>query len=597
MEDKMEDEKNCHNGKLIDKMKEAERLQDDPLYSHEDYKLQLPLDEKHGNQEAQGGFDEALEHAGSWDRYQKWVFFIAYASQIFCGMHAVSAAFLGATPDHWCQVPGLPEETDEDPSLLRNFTIPWSPDDGYSRCEYYDIKDYNRTLAEFKQNKLEVRPQDTRRCSSWVFDDSEFPSTLVSDFSLVCGRLWLKAAVQASYMSGLLIGSLTMGQLSDRYGRRTMTMISTSLAIIVGTLASFANSFPFFLLLRFFLAFLNAGPMVICFVLVMELVKPGVRTFTGMMYAFFFGSGITILPGIAYFIRDWRHLQLAISLLNGILFSYYWLLPESPRWLASQGRTEEALTIMKKIAKTNKRNLPPDSHMVKLMTTINIKLKVGDDDNERPRGCCSGVIKMFSRQIDLIRTPVMRRRCVIGFYVWFVSASAYYGLIFSGGNIRANLFLMIFVSGIVEIPSVFVSIFIMNRIGRRLTMIGLFIATATCCLLILAVPKELVYVNFCLVNLGKFFTTAVFALCFLYTSELVPTVVRNIAVGTSSMFARVGCIITPFVVELLGEIHYALPSTLFGILSIIAASFTLLLPETSNKKLTETVEEVEEMGK
>ncbi|XP_068248927.1 organic cation transporter protein-like [Palaemon carinicauda] len=593
----MEDPKSP-NEKEKDRLKEAGLPEEKgPLYSKEDYMIKVPLDEKHGGQDEPGGFDEALELAGSWDRYQKWVFFIAYASQIFCGMHAVSAAFLGATPEHWCRVPGLPEETVEDSKLLRNLTIPWSPDEGYSKCEYYDIKDYNQTLGEFKQNRLNVSDREIHRCSSWVFDDTEFQSTLVSDFSLVCGKLWLKAAVQASYMSGLLIGSLAMGQLSDRFGRRTITLISTFSAIAVGIIASFANSFPFFLLLRFILAFANAGPMVICFVLVMELVKPGVRTFTGMMYAFFFGSGITILPGIAYFIRDWRHLQLAISLLNGILMSYYWILPESPRWLASQGRTAEALTILKTIAKVNRRTLPPDHTMVTLMTGSNIKLKVGEDTEKQGGGICSGVIKMFSRQIDLIRTPVMRRRCIIGFYIWFVSASAYYGLIFSGGNIRANLFLMIFVSGIVEIPSVFISIFIMNRVGRRLTMIGLFMATSACCLLILAVPKEHVYVNFCLVNLGKFFTTAVFALCFLYTSELVPTVVRNIAVGTSSMFARVGCIITPFVVELLGEIHFALPSTLFGILSLIAATFTLLLPETNNKKLMETIEEVEEMDK
>lgn len=64
-------------------------------------------------------------------------------------------------------------------------------------------------------------------------------------------------------------------------------------------------------------------------------------------------------------------------------------------------------------------------------------------------------------------------------------------------------------------------------------------------------PPDKIYINFFLVNLGKFFDTAVFQQCYIYTSELMPTSVRNIAVGTSSMFARIGCVLTPYVIELL----------------------------------------------
>lgn len=46
-----------------------------------------------------------------------------------------------------------------------------------------------------------------------------------------------------------------------------------------------------------------------------------------------------------------------------------------------------------------------------------------------------------------------------------------------------------------------------------------------------------------------------------------------------------------------GDVHYAFPSTLFGILSVMAGLLTLLLPETNKKPLPETVDEVEAMGK
>lgn len=66
-----------------------------------------------------------------------------------------------------------------------------------------------------------------------------------------------------------------------------------------------------------------------------------------------------------------------------------------------------------------------------------------------------------------------------------------------------------------------------------------------------SLPADQIYVNFFLVSFGKFFTTAVFQLQYLYTGELMPTKVRNIAVGSSSMMARIGCIITPYIITLL----------------------------------------------
>ncbi|XP_069995090.1 organic cation transporter protein [Penaeus vannamei] len=564
-----------------------------------------------------GDFDEALELCGSWGLWQKLVFFITDFSQVFCAIHAVSSAFLSATPEHWCRVPGVNAETTEQVSLLKNISIPWDEEEGFSKCTYYD---HNYTALASHLSGDSWQPEDleehlsnkTKTCSSWIFDDSVFQSTLVSEFNLVCGRRWMMATVQASYMSGLLVGSLVMGQLSDRFGRRTMTLYCAVAATAAGICASFVNTYTFFLVMRFVIAFLCAGLMVITFVLVSEVVSPSARTLTGMLYAFFFGSGIAILPGIAYFIRSWRNLELTIGIMSAALMSYYWLLPESPRWLASKGRTREALKIMKSIAKTNGRTLPSDEHMLALISrgreqgqpkpeesdnAANQSGEGGADEGEKASRWFSGLTAMAKSQFTLIRTPVMRRRSLISFLEWFVGASVYYGLIFSGSNIKADPFLMIFVSGVVELPSTVIFIFILDRFGRRPTMCGLFLVCGACCLLILAVPQDKIYINFFLVNLGKFFDTAVFQQCYIYTSELMPTSVRNIAVGTSSMFARIGCVLTPYVIELLGDIHYAFPSTLFGILAVLAGLLTLLLPETNKKPLPETVDEVEAMGK
>ena len=50
---------------------------------------------------------------------------------------------------------------------------------------------------------------------------------------------------------------------------------------------------------------------------------------------------------------------------------------------------------------------------------------------------------------------------------------------------------------------------------------------------------------------GKFLISMTFAIAYLYTAELFPTKVRNVAVGTASTFARVGSISAPYIVDLL----------------------------------------------
>jgi len=97
--------------------------------------------------------------------------------------------------------------------------------------------------------------------------------------------------------------------------------------------------------------------------------------------------------------------------------------------------------------------------------------------------------------------------------------------------------------------------------------------------------------------LGKFLISMTFAIAYLYTAELFPTKVRNLAVGLASTFARIGSISAPYIVDLLGSVHAGIPVVIFGICSTSAGLLSLLLPETLNRKLPESVAEVERAGK
>uniref|UniRef100_T1JCC1 Major facilitator superfamily (MFS) profile domain-containing protein n=1 Tax=Strigamia maritima TaxID=126957 RepID=T1JCC1_STRMM len=89
--------------------------------------------------------------------------------------------------------------------------------------------------------------------------------------------------------------------------------------------------------------------------------------------------------------------------------------------------------------------------------------------------------------------------------------------------------------------------------------------------------------------LGKFFISIAFAILYLYTAELFPTVIRNNAVSYGVMTGRVGPISVPYI----GLYCEILPLILLGIMSTVAGFVALLLPETKNAPLVENVSEIQ----
>ena len=80
---------------------------------------------------------------------------------------------------------------------------------------------------------------------------------------------------------------------------------------------------------------------------------------------------------------------------------------------------------------------------------------------------------------------------------------------------------------------------------------------------------------------------------FTYSAELFPTVVRNAGMGISSLCARLGGMVTPFIV-LSGEHYVTLPMSVFACAALIAGIAGLTLRETQGKSMPETFEDVEE---
>ena len=90
---------------------------------------------------------------------------------------------------------------------------------------------------------------------------------------------------------------------------------------------------------------------------------------------------------------------------------------------------------------------------------------------------------------------------------------------------------------------------------------------------------------------SKLFITVAVSVIYVWSSELYPTDVRGLAFGTANVFARIGGLISPFIVgPTIAEINKDLPLFILAIIAIVAAAFAFQLPETRGLSLPETLQ-------
>lgn len=99
------------------------------------------------------------------------------------------------------------------------------------------------------------------------------------------------------------------------------------------------------------------------------------------------------------------------------------------------------------------------------------------------------------------------------------------------------------------------------------------------------------YTNWWWIN--DYFSQISLPALYLFTGELYPTVLRNVGVGASVMFSRIGSMISPLIISL-EEVHTALPLLILSAAAFTETILILPLPETKGTILPETVTDLEE---
>uniref|UniRef100_A0A1A9X3R8 Major facilitator superfamily (MFS) profile domain-containing protein n=1 Tax=Glossina brevipalpis TaxID=37001 RepID=A0A1A9X3R8_9MUSC len=544
-------------------------------------------------------FDDVLKEVGSFGPYQKVIIcFVLLPAALPCAFHAYSFSqlFIAATPRHWCRVPELEPWLRDYMELVLNLSVPVINEQqqflDYASCEMYkrnysDIVRYleYRTPYELQNDKVwhigSPKKAETEKClHGWHYDRSQYPNTVVTEWNLVCEENYLVTLALVVFGVGGLIGNYIFGYLQDMWGRRPSFYAYLLLEIVACAASAFAWDFNSWLSLRFVVGLTVPAILASPYVLAIEMVDPEKRVFCTIVSNIAYSCGLVLLAGVVYLIRDWRYLSLAVSLPLLLLFSCFFVLPESPRWLLAVNQPERAAKILKSMARVNGIPLPSNFSCTLAERFQKSQSVKSTDSTSSSFGL-----------LDLFRTKNMRHKTLIITLIWFANTSVYVGLSYYAPALGGDEIWNFFLAGVVELPTYLLLWPGLNYFGRRWILCISMLTGGTACVTTFLYSQEasIMLILYCI---GKMGISSAFVVLPLLASEIYPTVVRGLGMSFSSVIAMIGPIIIP-IINHMGQQMLVLPLIVMGVLLIVGGLASLFLPETKGKSLPQTIAEGE----
>ncbi|XP_045921336.1 solute carrier family 22 member 7-like [Micropterus dolomieu] len=519
-------------------------------------------------------FENILEEIDGFGPFQIAITVLLCTPRIVLPCHFLLNNFIAAVPPHRCDVSTLEDRGPTNLTQEQRLTVyvPVREDGEPESCEMFAEPQFQ--LLANSSNSANL---PTIHCQSgWVYDNSTFTSTLATEWDLVCDRKSLTKTTSSVFFFGVMIGAIAFGYLCDKYGRKNTLLASYIMAIVFGFCSAFANSYVLFAVLRFLTGFGLTGISINSVVLTIEWVDTSHRSFIGVIGGLAWSVGNMLLAGFAFLVNDWRTLIMTVTAPLGFAVLTWWWIPESARWLLANGKVERAQFYLEKCAKFNKGQKL--SSKLKAETLSNIEIMEKQDKNYT--------------YLHLIKTPKMRRLTVLTGILWYGVASTYYGISLNISGFGLNLYLTHFIYAAIEVPAKLMIYCFLNIIGRRKCQAGTLLLTGICIAVNIFLPKGLWHVRAVVAILGKGLSEAAFTTVFLYTTELYPTVIRQNGLGYTSFMSRLGVSVAPLIL-MLEDVWTVLPQIIICSVAIISGLVSLLLPETLNLRLPETIDDIE----
>jgi putative MFS transporter len=360
---------------------------------------------------------------------------------------------------------------------------------------------------------------------------------------------------------GMMLGAFFTGFLGDRYGRRFTYQANLAIFGIASLASAFAPSMPVLILLRFAMGAGLGAENVVGYATMTEFVPPQARgKWLGIVSVFVVsGLPVTGLLGtllIPHF--GWR----IMFVLGGLGAMVVWYLrkalPESPRWLESVGRKEEADTILRDIERQVALHHGP----------LKDPASVPTPSRSRSLGSLLNPV-LLPRMIVGSTTLIVVNTLIFGFVTWLPTF-----FVQQGRSIASSLGYSLIISLGAPLGTA-LGAFTADSWGRKPTIVGASLLTIVIGSIypFVDTPAVLLLVGFLLMIPIYVLVAVLFAV---YIPELFPTEVRMRASGICNTFGRGATILTPFIVVALFKAYRVTGVVGFLIALLIAQIFIVI---------------------
>lgn len=374
--------------------------------------------------------------------------------------------------------------------------------------------------------------------------------------------------IAAAALIGILIGSPIGGWAADKWGRKPIFMFDIGLFAIASGMQFFVDSPVLLIVVRLLMGIAIGTEYAVGWPLMAEfspthlrgrlMAAMGIAWYAGFMIAFVIGHLLN-----EYTDLSWHFILGTSTFIAAALFLARLGMPESPRWLWSVGRKDEARVLAAKY-------MPNDAL----------------DDIQHEDVCKGSFGMLFSKQH-------WRSTLFISAF-WFCAVTPYFAIATFADSVLNQYGLAGGLAGGVGLSAlalagVVITFLLIEKTGRR----NLTVPPQWLCAVVLAViglwagaPAPVVLTLFLVFS---FFNAGYNTLTNVYPGEVLPTEIRGIGTGFAAAVSRVGAGIGIFLFPMSMESLGAGPTMLIaaGVALVGAALSQWLAPETRGKTLTE----------
>lgn len=526
-------------------------------------------------------FERVLKEIGGFGLFSKTVM---TAAGVLVTWHAV-VSFLGhvlilmAPPSQWCFAEGLVTYAEG----VDMSTLP------RGRCQFIDNAS---DAAGGGYANITWRHDSGAPCpTGWRYDTDEFFTSVTMENDWVCGDNWKMYVCHMACWAGSMTGFLISGLLADRIGRKKTILILLFLGGSGNALSPVFSSFEGFAALRFVTGMGASTVSSAVFVTAIEFTVSHRRSLITLIFAVSWSCLAAALPWIGYLVQSWRILLVTGAVVDVLLAGLVWfLVPESPRWLLSVGRREEAVASLSRIARFNGKNVSEETLNKLLMLETDTD---GADAQVPPPEKPPGFLRTT---LLLVKSPRIRRLTLLIYFTWFTIGLCYNAITLQLGRLGLDIYMTYSVAIGFEMPVNVLCVPLMEYVGRRWTgTTFLFIAAAASLFMGLLRPNSETWI-LVLAVVSLMAVAGAYNVTSQQTPELFPTVIRGRAVLLQKLLGEAGSLLGTQVASLVERDTYT-PMLVMGALSVAATVASFFLPETLEQALPQTIEDGENFGK